>query len=161
MIVRFRDASEKIKSFSESSIIGNQPSRRSLLAIPAAPVTPGARSTPFTKSVRNPDDDRKTSVGKRVEMNSSRLEQTRTFYESVQSLMSSPNSIIDVKILYVHDSPTSVRLFENSTNTDKKPISICTDEPYVTHQRTDHPTVKHDNYAHFISEDCGATNPIA
>ena len=62
---------------------------------------------------------------------------------------------------YVNDAPTSVKPYENTINTDQKPVSICTDEPHVIHQWTEPLTLRLDNYAHFISEDCEPTNSIA
>ena len=68
-------------------------------------------------------------------------------------------TIFAIKI-YMDDSPTSRRLYNNPTNTDKKPISICKDKPHITHQWTESLTFKHDDYAHFISENCEPMNPI-
>ena len=59
------------------------------------------------------------------------------------------------------DVPSSDRPYEDTTNTDLKPISICTEEPNVIHQWTEPLTYRHDNYALFISEDCEPTNLIA
>ena len=59
------------------------------------------------------------------------------------------------------DAPTSVRPYEDPLNKDQKPISICTYKPHVIYQWTEPPAFRHDNYAHFISEDCEPTNPIA
>ena len=90
-----------------------------------------------------------------------RLEQTKPSYKLVQSPISYPSSIIDVKVPYVDDAPTSVRPYEDPTTTDQKPVSICTDEPHFIHQWTESLTFRRDNYVHFISEDCEPTNPIA
>ena len=75
--------------------------------------------------------------------------------------MSYPSSIIDVKVPYVDDAPTSARPYEDLKTTDQKPVSICTDEQHVIHQRRESLTFRRDNYAHFISEDCEPMNPIS
>ena len=62
-----------------------------------------------------------------------RLEQTKPFHETVKCPICHPSSIIDVKIPYVDDAPTSIGPYKNLANTDQKPISICTDEPNVIH----------------------------
>ena len=38
--------------------------------------------------------------------------------------------------------------------------NLCTDHPSIRHEWTEPLTYKHENYAHFISEDCEPTNPI-
>ena len=57
-----------------------------------------------------------------------RLEQAQPFYEPVKGTMSHPSSAIDVKVPYMDDAPSSERPYEDTTNTDRKPSSICTDE---------------------------------
>ena len=116
---------------------------------------------PFTRSVIDPDDGRKDSIGRGAGMKPRRLEQTKPFHEPVNGPRFHPSSIIDVKIPYVDDAPTSIGPYKNLPNTDQIPISICTDEPNVIHQWAEPLTFRHDNYGHFISEDCEPTNPIA
>ena len=89
------------------------------------------------------------------------MEQTKPSYKPVQSPMSYPISIIDVRVPYVDDAPTSARPYEDPTTTDQKPVSTCTDETHVTHQWTASLTFRCDNYAHFISEDWDPANLIA
>ena len=131
-IVRFKDAPEEVESSSESPIIGKQPPRRSLLMPPAAPATPGARSTPFTRS----EDWNKWNHF---------TNPSNVPYPILASSLTSRYR------MWTTHLPLS----------DQKPISICTDEPNVIHQWTEPLTFRHDNYAHFISKDCEPTNPIA
>ena len=125
-MVQFKDTPEEIKSSSESPTIGKQPPRRSLLMTPVAPATPGARSTPFRRSVIDTDDGRKDSIGRGAGMKPRRSEQMKPFHEPVQGPISHPSSIIDVKIPYVNDAPTSNGPYKNPTNRDQNRFLLWT-----------------------------------
>ena len=135
----------------DSSILGQQPSWRSLFQTPTMAPIPFARSTPTQLGSKQPvtliDNEWKSEKGFPPFQSKQNL-----------SLIRSP---IDIR--FPHFNSTSshpeekVRKIPEHHSSLSKALEIA---PSIHHEWTEPITYRRDNYAHFISDDCEPSNTI-